>query len=174
MRIPIVALVGMLAVALAPPALADPPQLELRAFGTMMTPEEEVPPCLPALGRSSGVATFFVVNPVAGTVWYHLEAYNIPGAITEAHIHIAPPGVPGPIVQPLPLIPGVQNGVVGEGTFTNPALLAALAANPENYYVNVHSTVCPMGVIRGQLRLQPPAVIRGQLSLRPPHGTARG
>ncbi len=160
MRIPIVALVGMLAVALAPPALAAPPQA--RAFGTTMTAEEEVPPCPPALGRSSGVATFFVVDPVAGTVSYHLEAYNIPGTVTEAHIHIAPPGVPGPIVQPLAVMPGVQGSAVGDGTFTNPSLLAAIEANPENYYVNVHSTVCPMGVIRGQLRLGPP------------RGTARG
>jgi len=30
-------------------------------------------------------------------------------------------------------------------------LAAALLANPENYYVNVHTTACPMGTIRGQL-----------------------
>jgi hypothetical protein len=37
------------------------------------------------------------------------------------------------------------------GTFTNPALIAQINANPQNYYVNVHTTACPPGVIRGQL-----------------------
>jgi len=64
---------------------------------------------------------------------------------------VAPPGTPGPIVQPLALTPGKEHGVIGSGTFTNPALLTAMQANPGAYYVNVHSTVCPSGVIRGQL-----------------------
>jgi CHRD domain len=49
---------------------------------------------------------------------------------------------------------GIQktgNGVVATGSFTNPALVAAIQANPQNFYVNVHSTTCMPGVIRGQL-----------------------
>lgn len=60
--------------------------------------------------------------------------------------------MPGPVVQPLPPRPGAEHGVVGSGTFTNPALLAPLRADPAAYYVNVHSSVCPSGVIRGQFR----------------------
>ena len=78
-------------------------------------------------------------------------ANNLPGTISAAHIHVAPKGVAGPIVQPLPPTPGVEHGVVAQGSFTNPALVAAIRANPDGYYANVHSTSCPTGVIRGQL-----------------------
>ncbi|MGH2979051.1 MAG: CHRD domain-containing protein [Solirubrobacterales bacterium] len=30
-------------------------------------------------------------------------------------------------------------------------MLDAMQADPQDYYVNVHSTVCPAGAIRGQL-----------------------
>ena len=105
----------------------------------------------PATNAARGVATFHVIDAAAGVVRYKVVANNLPGDVIAAHIHIAPVGVPGDIVQPLPLTPGAENGVVGTGTFTNPTLLAAMQATPENYYVNVHSTVCQPGVIRGQL-----------------------
>ena len=46
---------------------------------------------------------------------------------------------------------GLNTGLVAEGTTTNLAVATAILANPENYYVNVHTTVCPAGTIRGQL-----------------------
>jgi hypothetical protein len=36
-------------------------------------------------------------------------------------------------------------------SWSGPALAAAILANAENYYINVHTTVCPEGAIRGQL-----------------------
>jgi hypothetical protein len=36
-------------------------------------------------------------------------------------------------------------------TFTDPALAAEIMANPGNYYVNVHTTDFPAGLVRGQL-----------------------
>ena len=71
--------------------------------------------------------------------------------ITNAHIHLAPRGVAGPVIQGLAPTAGEENGVIKQGTFTNPALVAALQANPSAYYVNVHTNICPSGVIRGQL-----------------------
>jgi hypothetical protein len=119
-------------------------------FTVVLDAEQEVPRCAQATNASRGVATFRVVDEGSGTVAYRLVANNIPGATTAAHIHLAPRGTAGGVVQPLPFTAGEENGVIGTGTFTNPGLLAAIRLTPQNYYVNVHSTVCGAGVIRGQ------------------------
>jgi CHRD domain len=130
-------------------ALADPSAPT--TFVAVLTAEDEVPLCAPAGTDARGVAVFHVLDEATGLVSYKLVANNIPGNTTAAHIHIAPKGTPGPVLQPLPFTGGEEQGVIGEGTFTNPTLLAAIRANPQNYYVNVHSSVCGPGVIRGQL-----------------------
>lgn len=129
-----------------------------RTFVAVLTAADEVPLCAPAGNDARGVAVFHVLDEATGLVRYKLVANNIPGTTTAAHIHVAPKGTPGPVVQPLPLTAaGEEQGVIGKGTFTNPALLAAIRANPQNYYVNLHSTVCGPGVIRGQLDEHGPA-----------------
>src|SRR5438067_10047444 len=138
-------------VALAPAstalAAAPPPN----TFVAVMSAGEEVPHCAPSTPAARGVAVFHVLNSATGTVEYRIVANNLPGTPTAAHIHLAPVGVAGPVRQPLALTSGAENGVIGVGTFTNPTLLAALRANPSAFYVNVHTAVCPAGVIRGQL-----------------------
>ncbi len=91
--------------------------------------------------------------------------------VTQAHIHIAPPGENGPIVAwlypgpPEPraqrLIPGEFNGVLDEGVITAADLVGPLAGQPLSAlvaelragraYVNVHTTQFPPGEIRGQI-----------------------
>ena len=64
--------------------------------------------------------------------------------IVGAHIHKAPVTDPGPIVVPLP------ND--GEGCVTADAsLIKDIRQNPQDYYLNVHSTEFRPGAIRGQL-----------------------
>jgi Cu/Zn superoxide dismutase len=135
--------------AMAGTAAADKPAAS--TFVAVLTADEEVPTCAAATNASRGLAVFHVTDEATGTVRWKLVANNLPGSIVAAHIHIAPKGTPGPVLQPLPPTPGEENGVIGEGSFTNPALLAAIRLNPSSYYVNVHSTVCGSGVIRGQL-----------------------
>ena len=130
-------------------AVADAPSPN--TFVAVLNADEEVPHCAAATNASRGLAIFHVTDEATGTVDWKLVANNLPGNIVAAHIHLAPKGTPGPVVQPLPPKPGEENGVVGEGSFTNPVLLAAIRSNPSAYYVNVHSTVCGSGVIRGQL-----------------------
>jgi CHRD domain len=146
---------GLATLLVATVALADPPTPQ--TFVAVLTAEDEVPLCAPAGNDARGVAVFRVLEEATGLVSYKLVANSIPGNTTAAHIHLAPKGVPGGVVQPLPFTPGEEQGVIGEGTFTNAALLAAIRANPQNYYVNVHSTVCGPGVIRGQLDEHGPA-----------------
>lgn len=141
--------VAALGLAAAAVALADaPPPM---TFVAVLNADDEVPQCAAATNASRGLAVFHVVDQSTGTVEWKLIANNLPGTIVAAHIHLAPKGTAGGVVQPTPPTPGEENGVIGSGTFTNPALVAAMQANPQAYYVNVHTNVCPAGVIRGQL-----------------------
>jgi hypothetical protein len=145
---------ALVILALSAGAFARAP--EPKTFVATLSAGEEVPTCVPAGNSARGVTVFHVLDEATGLVSYKLVANNIPGDTTAAHIHIAPKGVAGDIVQPLPFTPGEENGVIGKGTFTNKALLDAIQADPQAYYVNVHSTVCGSGVIRGQLGEQGP------------------
>jgi hypothetical protein len=147
----LIGVLGIASVALALSVGAFAAAPEPKTFVAVLSAGEEVPPCAPADNSARGSAVFHVLDEATGLVSYKLVANNIPGDTTVAHIHIAPKGVAGPVVQPLAFTPGQENGVIGRGTFTNKALLDAMQADPQAYYVNVHSTVCGSGVIRGQL-----------------------
>jgi len=127
---------------------AKPPA---KTFVAALTSGEEVPGCAAATTAARGNFVAMLVDEATGTVEWMLIANNLPGDIVAAHIHVAPKGVAGPVVQPLTTTPGAENGVIGTGTFSNPALVAAMQANPDGYYVNVHTDVCQPGVIRGQI-----------------------
>jgi CHRD domain len=132
-------------------AVATGAQPRATTFAAVLSADEEVPLCAAATNASRGHFVAHVVDETTGTVEWKLVANNLPGDIIAAHIHNAPFGVAGGVVQPLALTPGAENGIIGEGSFTNPALVGAMRANPQLYYVNVHTNVCPAGVVRGQL-----------------------
>ena len=98
---------------------------------------------------------------------YKLNVANIEN-VTQAHIHMAPAGVNGPIVAwlypsapPAQLIAGRSSGTLGEGTITAASLVGPLAGQPlaalvnaidaGTAYVNVHTSQFPPGEIRGNL-----------------------
>lgn len=139
------------AAALVAVAGATGAQPRATTFAAVLSADEEVPLCAAATNASRGHFVAHVVDETTGTVEWKLVANNLPGTITAAHIHLGVFGVPGGVVQPLPLTPGAENGVIGADSFANAALLGAMRANPQNYYINVHTTVCPAGVVRGQI-----------------------
>ncbi len=67
-----------------------------------------------------------------------------------AHIHEAGPDANGPIVVQLGT-PSDGTGTVDGCTEADPDLVAEIAAAPGDYYVNVHTTDFPAGLVRGQL-----------------------
>jgi hypothetical protein len=144
----VLALAGAALVAVGIAFGAPPPKM----FVAVLNAEDEVPQCAAAGNDARGLAVFHVVDQTAGTVRFKLIANNVPGTTVASHIHVAPEGVAGPIVQGLFAGASTDNGVLAEGTFTNPALVAAMQADPQAYYVNVHSApACGPGAIRGQL-----------------------
>lgn len=116
----------------------------------------------PGPGDPDGTGTATVtVDPAAGTLCYTVNVVDV-AAATGAHIHEAPPGVAGPIQVSLTL-PDLSGNAAdcADAADYNPAelpnaaaisaFLADLAANPQRYYVNVHTAPFPAGALRGQL-----------------------
>src|SRR5262245_17572695 len=147
-------------------------------FRAQMVPNNENPP-VAAAGNSAAAAIVVHVtrddkgNINAATVTLDVN-YTITSALTFTglHIHNAPAGLNGPVVVDS-CISGTSpvSAVAGQGRITRLVNYAStdtnglkfvtgLLATPENYYINVHTTVNPGGLMRAQL--QPV-----RLSLRP-------
>ena len=147
---------GLIVVAVAALAIttAAPAQSLERTFVVQLTAAQQVPVCTATDASDHGVALFRIVDVKSGTVEHTVIATDLPGTLAGApgvHIHgPAPAGQNADIVQALDLT-GAEVGVIAEGTFTNPDLVAAALEHPELFYVNVHTTECPAGAIRGQL-----------------------
>ena len=115
--------------------------------------QEATATCAPpaVCGDPDAVAPMIlIVNPNRDTVCFLTKWANIDGTVVAAHIHLAPAGVPGPVVVPL------FSGTFGSTDMTRgcvPAngLADDILANPSAYYVNIHSTVYPAGAVRTQL-----------------------
>jgi CHRD domain len=88
------------------------------------------------------------------TVEYRLIVAGLDNVIS-AHIHLGGPGQTGPIVATLFDAGGGSvdvDGLLAEGTITDPVLVSGLLGGT-SYYVNVHTTECPAGALRGQVVL---------------------
>lgn len=131
-------------------------------FGTHMTGANETPP---RPSKAQGQLTLRLTAD--GTLVYRLTVANIED-VTQAHIHLAPAGSPGPVIAwlypaapPATLIPGTSNGVLAEGTLTDANVVGPLAGTgiaglidairAGNAYANVHTVLYPPGEIRGQV-----------------------
>lgn len=112
----------------------------------------------PGPGDPDGTGTALIrVTPGLGRVCFTLNVANITLPAAAAHIHIAPPTDPGPVV--VTLVPPDASGSSQGCVSTTRALVKAILKNPAGYYVNVHTSDFPNGAVRGQLgkRRGPPA-----------------
>jgi hypothetical protein len=119
-----------------------------RRFSTALTGASEVPG--PGDANATGTASL-TLNLGQEEVCFDLAWAAIDGTVFAAHIHGAQAGVAGPVV--VPLFSGSFSGTDSASACVSAdrTLLLAIVQNPENYYVNVHSSVFPAGAVRGQL-----------------------
>jgi hypothetical protein len=117
-----------------------------RKFTVAMTGAQEAPG--PGDPDGSGIA-ILRLNPGREQVCFQLLVEDITLPVSAAHIHEAPPGEPGPVVVGLaaPNASGEASGCVSASR----ELILDIIGEPEEYYVNVHTSDFPAGAVRGQL-----------------------
>jgi CHRD domain len=136
-------------------------------FTATLLPANEVPAIAGAEASGSGTATVTIVttkdaagNVTAATATFVVNLSGFPPntPINIAHIHQAPAGVNGSIVVNSQITAGQNVLTNGSGSFTAANLTITpvdianqILANPAGFYFNVHSTLNPGGVARGQL-----------------------
>lgn len=102
----------------------------------------------PSVGGAHGSFSYVIEGD---ELCYTLSVTGLSAAPVAAHVHIGDRNTPGPVVVPL-LTPPSATSEVSECKMVDPDLLAAIEANPKDYYVNVHTPLNGPGEIRGQLR----------------------
>jgi hypothetical protein len=134
-------------------------------FTSTLSPANEVPAIgnTEAGGTGSVTVTFDTTtsggNVTAATATFVVNLSNFPAntPINAAHIHPGAAGTNGGVIVSLGLTAGEIVLANGSGSFTrgpitvDPALAQTIMNNPSGYYFNVHSTLNPGGVARGQL-----------------------
>jgi len=137
-------LIGLAALAFALPAAAGG-----RPFTTSLSGAAE----LPAPGDPDATGTAQVtVNPGTRQVCWSVSVDNVDLPIVAAHIHLGGVDTFGsPVVFLLPAGVSDADGEFADCTTVERSLAFALLLTPENYYVNVHTTLFPAGAARGQL-----------------------
>ena len=165
---------------LVPAALADTVQ-SVPFLGTM-TPDQEVPAQAVVAGADALIWVHAVRDDkgviTSGSVDFTIR-YRLPGptGITGLHIHTGAAGTNGAIVIPTD-ISGATPVIVdqtGRGTIFKQVQFAGtgsvalstindLLANPQNFYVNIHTTEAPGGVMRSQLFPAQQKIVIGLMS----------
>jgi hypothetical protein len=145
------------------------PSATKMVFTSALSPASEVPAIgnAESIGRGTATTTFDTTfsagNITAATVTFAVTLSGFPPntPINAAHIHPGAAGTNGGVLVSAQLTPGDVVLTNGSGSFTKgPFTVTAEVAqgiinNPANYYFNVHSTLNPGGVARGQLTRVP-------------------
>lgn len=154
---------------------------DIAYFRAVMLPANEVP-AVTVNGKGMADMVAHVVRDssgqiVSGTVDF-LVRVTLPtdNTATGLHIHSGGPAVAGPVVINTGLTAAANLAIKAGGDIvhrpaqvdgTNAAALAALRGlftDPTQYYVNIHTTDFPGGIIRGQLQPAIGTVLMGIMS----------
>ena len=125
------------------PAAAD----DARLYAIMTGAAER-----PGPGDPDGIGRAVItINDATNQLCLALQFVNVTLPTTGLHIHRAPTTSPGPIV--VPFSNPTTNVFYQCVTVADEALLDDIAANPGNYYINLHTQPnFGPGAIRGQLQ----------------------
>jgi hypothetical protein len=103
---------------------------------------------MPGAGSNGSGTAHVTLNQGQGEVCWDITVENLTSPVILDHIHAGAAGVNGPIVVDFKF---PEKGLSGCVDGVDPALVKDIRQNPENYYVNVHTTMFPLGEVRGQL-----------------------
>jgi hypothetical protein len=129
------------------PASAGKPRYSTPVEATL-TGAAEVPS---GTGDPDGSGTArLLLYPTKNKICYMIRVENITLPATAAHLHEAPAGSEGPARLGLQA-PGNDgtSGMCRRGLSTK--FIRHIKRNPENYYVNIHTSDFQDGAVRGQL-----------------------
>lgn len=133
----------------AGPALAD----QVRVSGSGSGAEEAPDPG----EEGATIEADMTIDTETGEITYTVTLAGNSEEAAAAHIHQAPPGEAGDVVVPLDHA-AINAGEEALAT-AEPDVAAAIAANPGDYYVNVHSGSFPGGFARAQLEAATPGSV---------------
>ena len=139
-------------------------------FTATLAASNEVPPIANAESTATGDVRITITptrdsaNAITGgTVGMNFTLRNMPasGNIILSHIHTGASGVNGPVIVNSGLsaataipTPAGTAGFERLGIEADAATINGIIANPAGFYFNIHTTLNPGGVARGQLRAQ--------------------
>jgi hypothetical protein len=167
--VPVTFACSLIAVGCSSSSPSTPSTASKPTFTAVLKPANEVPPVSNSESAGSGNVTItFDLNKDAqgnitsGTATFVVSLLGFPSGtpINIAHIHQAPAGTSGSIIFSTGLAAGEVTLASGSGSFTkagvapsggDPSIFQAIMNNPAGFYFNVHSTLNPAGVSRGQL-----------------------
>jgi CHRD domain/IPTL-CTERM motif len=138
--------------------MMQPVKADIIVFTAQLLASNEVPPITNADRNAFGTATV-TLDTVANTARFDFNVENLGApAIILAHIHEGAAGVVGPVrvdsglspANPIPVVNGSVT-VTRTGLTVPTDVRDRILANPAGFYFNVHSTLNPGGVVRGQL-----------------------
>ena len=115
-----------------------------RPLHATLSSENEVP----ASGTGATGQANLTLNQGQGEICVEISAQGLAGTVVAGHIHAGAAGSNGGVVVNL----GVNSAEFSdciEGVAAD--LIKDIRQNPEDYYINIHTSAVPSGEIRGQL-----------------------